>query len=53
MYFTVQVLGIDTNCYGIAFPYTVLFIDVEIPTLQCQINVGVPIIRGVGKTSKI
>ena len=31
MYFTVQVLGIDTICYGIAFPYTVQLIDAEIP----------------------
>ena len=31
MHFTVQMLGMDTNCHGIAFPYTVKLIDVEVP----------------------
>ena len=31
MYFTVQMLGIDTICHGIAFPHTVQLIDIEVP----------------------
>ena len=34
MYFPVQMLGIDSTCHGIdgiAFPYTVQLIDVEVP----------------------
>ena len=31
MYFTVQMLGIDTIFHGIAFPCTVYLIDIEIP----------------------
>ena len=43
MYFPVQMLRIDTTCHGIAFPYTVKFIDVEIPKkihLLCHVLGG-------------